>query len=392
MTTNAEIVGGYSTSYFPHGEFFYQYWIKKADGSLLNPTKAVGSYLIFDQKPTTYYFDAYRPDSEHCSGPCGEDWNSGLAAYNFNTNCYSAVGYSGGRSSAEIVPEFSIITNQVLIQPTADNSFCDKVSLQATGCTGTQHFIWEYRIEGGNFQSTNISTTFNQTFQFNRSTYVSSTYIGNIDFRVLIDSDTTITGEEVYSNIISYYVNPCPPILESVSSNNLTSCVYKSDGQVTLNFDRGLLDNEQYEMTLKHTDGSGLSNKIITKSMMTGSPKSYRWTGLGIESYILTYQTRLTTGNGASLSQAMNKTFKVDPPSQFSYQITTTQPACNNQSGIIKISASNGTSPYFFSIDDGTEVEFSSTTNDITLPAGNHYITVRDSKNCIDINANDQKI
>lgn len=392
MNTNTGGAGSYRTSYFPNGQYFYQYWIKRADGNLLTPIKEVGGYLIFDQKPTTFYFDAYRPESYSCSGPCGEDWNSGLAAYNFDLKCFNAVGFSGGRSGAEIVPEFSIISNQVLVQPSTDNSFCDKVNLQTTGCTGTQRFVWEYRIEGGNFQPTNVSTSFNQTFQFNRLTYVSSTYIGNIDFRVLIDSDTTITGEEVYSNIISYYVNPCPPVLESVSSNNQTSCVYNSDGQVTLNFDRELQNNEQYEMALKHTDGSGLTNKIITKSMMATNPKSYTWTGLGIQSYILTYQTRLTTGNGTSLSQALNKTFTVGPPSQFSYQIITTQPACHDQSGIIKISASNGTGTYFYSIDEGPEVEFSSITNDIILPDGDHYITVRDSKNCIDINANDQKI
>ncbi|MGO4773743.1 hypothetical protein ACEN2I_18980 [Flavobacterium sp. W22_SRS_FK3] len=392
MNTNAGDANGYTLNYYPKDQYYYRYWIKKADGNLLYPIKSVNNYLIFDQKPTQFYFDAYRPESYGCSGPCGEDWISGLEATNFNVNCYKLSGNSGGRSGAEIIPEFSIISNQVLIQPSPDNSFCDKVNLQTTSCTGTQRFVWEYRIEGGNFQSTNVSTAFNQTFQFNRSTYISSTYVGNIDFRVLIDSDTSVTGEEVYSNIVSYYVNPCPPVLESVSSNDLTSCVYKADGQVTLNFDRGLQDNEQYEMALKNSDGSGLVNKIITKSMMASSPKSYTWTGLGIQSYILTYQTKLTTANGTSLSQALNKTFTVGPPSQFNYQIISTQPACHNQSGIIKISASNGTSPYFYSIDSATEVEFLSITDEITLPAGDHYITVRDSKNCIDINANDQKI
>ncbi|MDQ8013084.1 MAG: hypothetical protein REI96_11590 [Flavobacterium nitrogenifigens] len=392
MYTNAGDAGGYTFNYYIKDQYYYRYWIKKTDGNLLYPIKVVNQYLIFDQKPTQFYFDAYRPESYSCSGPCGEDWTSGLEATNFNANCYKASGISGGRSGAEIIPEFSIISNQVLTQPSTDNSFCDKVNLQATGCTGTQRFVWEYRIEGGNFQSTNISTGFNQTFQFNRSTYVSSTYVGNIDFRVLIDSDTSVNGEEVYSNIVSYYVNPCPPVLNSVSSNNLTSCVYKSDGEVTLNFDRELLDNEQYEMALTHADGSGLANKTITKSMMTASPKSYTWKGLGIQSYILNYQTRLTTANGTSLSQAMSKTFKVDPPTQFSYQIITTQPVCNNQPGIIKIIASNGTSPYFYSIDSTAEVEFLSTSEDIALPAGDHYITVRDSKSCIDITANDQKI
>lgn len=358
----------------------YFHFKVESNGVPIYPISIFQGTFIYDKRPTFYDIVMYRPDSEMCSGYCNDGLNEHYGG-NINADC-TATKYDA----------ISLFSNQVLVDPGADNTFCDKINLKATGCTTPERFRWEYRIDGGSFQPTNINTGFNETFQFVKSAYLPESYVGNIDFRVLIDSNTSITGEEVYSNIVSYYVNPCPPVLNSVSSNNLTSCVYKSDGEVTLNFDRGLQDNEQYEMALKHADGSGLTNKIITKSMMASSPKSYTWTGLGIQSYILTYQTRLTTANGTSLSQALNKTFTVGPPSQFSYQIITTQPACHNQSGIIKISASNGTSPYFYSIDSATEVEFLSITDEITLPAGNHYITVRDSKNCIDINANDQKI
>lgn len=388
MSTNTGGVGGYRTSFFPNGTYYYEYWIKKADGNLLVPIKEVGEYLIFDQKPTVYHFYAYRPESYSCSGPCGEEWDSSLEATNFNANCYSAVGGGGGRGGAEIVPEFSIISNQVLKMPSGETGFCDNVNLQVVGCTGPQRFFWEYRLANGTFKPTSVSTTFNQTFQFNRAAYVPSDYIGNIDFRVLIDSNSSITGEEIYSNIIYYNIIPCPPFLNATPITEKTSCIYKSDGQVTLSFDRSLISNEHFEFNFFTKDNVLIPTPSIT---LDATLKKYTFSGIAQGEYYIKYQTFIGAQQ-TSTNSAPYPTFKIEPPTQFQFEIIETQPSCYNESGKIQIKASGGTGPYLYKIDSGPEIEFTSITNEISVSNGDYYIKVTDKKDCIDTNAKDQKI
>lgn len=388
MQTNTGDVGGYRTTFFPNGQYFYQYWIKKADGNFLFPIKAVDEYLIFDQKPTSYFFSAYRPESYSCSGPCGEEWYSGLSADNFNVNCYAAIGGASGYGSVEIVPAFSIISNQVLQFPNGETGFCDKVNLQAVGCTGSQRFYWEYRIEGGSFQKTNISTAFNETFQFNKLSYLPDTYIGNIDFRVLIDSDAEVTGEEIYSNTISYNVVPCPPFLKTAPVASKTSCIYKNDGKVSLAFNRTLVTNERFEFNFYTKDNVLLPTPPFT---IDTANNIYTFSDFPQGDYYIKYQTFIGAQQ-TSTNALPNPTFTISSETALSFEIIDVQPQCNNGSGIIQIKASGGTSPYYYSIDSGSEVEFISITNDIPLPAGDYYIKVTDKKSCIDTNAKDIKI
>ncbi|KAF2338992.1 hypothetical protein [Flavobacterium ginsenosidimutans] len=391
MNTNTSSYS-YTTSFFPSGDYYYQYWIKKADGNLLVAIKNVGDYLIFNEKPTQFYFYAYRPETYHCSGPCGEDWDSSFTATDFNANCFNGVGGSGGRAGAEIVPEFSIISNQVLVNPNPQNgqetSFCDKVNLQAVGCNGTQRFFWEYRIEGGSFQSTNISTAFNETFQFNRSNYLSTTYIGNIDFRVLIDSDTSVTGEEVYSNIISYSVIPCPPFLNKNPEPETTSCVYNNDGKVILTFDRALITNERFEFNFYTADNALIPTPALS---VDSTNKIYTFSGLAQGNYYIKYQS-FVGSQQTSVNKEPYPAFTIGPPSEFTFEIIETQPACHNEPGKIQLKASGGESPYYYTVDNGTEVEFTAISNVFTLTEGNHYIKVRDKKNCLSVTANDVQI
>ncbi|RKR08304.1 SprB-like repeat protein [Flavobacterium sp. 90] len=387
MRTNTGDSGGYRLSYFPNGNYFYQYWIK-ANGNLLNPIKAAGEYLIFDQKPTTYHFSAYRPESYSCSGPCGEEWSSGLEVNNFNVNCYNASGGATGYGPVEIVPEFSIISNQVLAFPNGETGFCDKVNLQTTGCTGTQRFYWEYRIEGGTFQPTNVSTAFNETFQFNKLTYLPETYIGNIDFRVLIDSDATVTGEEVYSNIIYYNIIPCPPFLTTTPVESKTTCIYKNDGKVTLSFDRKLVDNESFLFSFYTKDNVLLPTPAYT---IDSTNKIYTFLDLSQGDYYIKYQTFIGAQQ-TSINALPNPTFNISSETALSFEIIEVQPSCNNKPGTIQIKASGGTSPYYYSINSGTEVEFTSITNEISAPAGDYYIKVTDKKSCIDTSGIDIQI
>ncbi|MCV2486982.1 hypothetical protein OD917_18770 [Flavobacterium sp. SH_e] len=348
----------------------------ESNGVPINPISVFEGILIYDKRPTFYDIVLYRPDSEMCSGYCHDGINEHYGG-NINADCtatqYDAIG---------------LISNQVLADPGADNSFCDKINLKTTGCTSPERFRWEYRIQGGSFQPMNINTGFNETFQFVKSAYIPESYVGNIDFRVLIDSNTAITGEEVYSNIISYNVIPCAPFLNKNPEPETTSCVYNKDGKVVLTFDRALIANERFEFNFYTADNALIPTPALS---VDSTNKIYTFSGLALGQYYIKYQSFIGSQQ-TSVNKEPYPAFTIAPPSEFTFEIIETQPACHNEPGKIQLKATGGESPYYYTVDNGTEVEFNSISNVFTLTEGDHYIKVRDKKNCLSVTANDVQI
>jgi hypothetical protein len=194
------------------------------------------------------------------------------------------------------------------------------------------------------------------------------------------------------TNIIIYNITPCTPKITTTSSQNFTSCSYSNDGAVTFTFERELQDGEQYEMSLKYDNSTyaPYDNKTITKNLMT-NPTNYTWTNLPAEKYILTYYTKKTVGNKEYLSNpAIQKSFTISSPTLFSFSATETQPKCYGEKGRITITASGGTSPYYYYLNDDPKIEFTSPIT-IEINAGNNSIKVEDNKNCIDNTKNGTK-
>ncbi|KIQ22147.1 hypothetical protein RT99_08085 [Flavobacterium sp. MEB061] len=386
MATNTGGWTNYSTvsGNMNMGNYSTEYWIK-SNGVLLQPIKEVGDFLIFDKIPTAYYFSGYRPESYSCSGSCGEEWSSGLSATNFNINCYNAVGYGIGYS-IEIIPYFNIISNQVLVSPGADNNFCDKISLKTVGCTGPQKFYWEYRIDGGSFQKTNISTNYNQAFEFIKLNYLPAAYSGNIDFKAVIDSDPSINGEEVDSNIISFNIIPCSPDLVGVPELKKTTCIYKNDGKATFTFSRDIANNEHFLFNV-YQKSNGQLIKSPTVLQADFPDRKYTFTDLPKGTYYLVYQTFIGTQQ-TSVNLPPYPEFTIGSESPIDYKIFDNQPFCNNEKGQIRLEVSGGTEPYYYILNSDVEVQFTSPIN-ITVTSGDYSIKVRDKYNCIDTKAND---
>ena len=383
-------------SQYREGQHFYEddfeYTITGVNGNddWICPIIEVNDYLIFDKKPYTYTFYSYQAETYHCSGPCGTYHNVALMV-GITLDCQKSVGTSYGYNGPE-TPYFELISNQVLTSPGVNNVLTDKVKLKATGCTGTQKFHWEYKLNGGQFQKMNISTSFNEEFEFITANFIPLDYSGFIDFRVVIDSDPSITEENIYSNIISYSVTRKSPKITQISSPNYTNCSYSNDGAVTFTFERELQDGEQYEMSLKYDNitNAPYDDKIITKDLMT-TPTTYTWTNLPAEKYILTYQTKKTIGNSEFMSDPEQKSFTISSPPLFSFSATEIQPKCNGEKGKITITASGGTPPYYYYLNDDPKIEFTSP-KIINVDAGNNYIKVVDNKSCIDNIKEDKKI
>ena len=195
-----------------------------------------------------------------------------------------------------------------------------------------------------------------------------------------------------FTNIMPYDITPCTPKITQTSSPNLTSCSYANDGAVTFTFERELHDGEQYEMSLKYDNSTyaPYDNKTITKNLMT-NPTTYTWTNLPAEKYILTYYTKKTVGSKEYLSNPpQQKSFTISSAPLFSFSATETQPKCYGEKATITITATGGTSPFYYYLNDDPKIEFTSPIT-IEVSAGNNSIKVEDNKNCIDNTKNDTK-
>jgi hypothetical protein len=388
MKTNYGGCSNYSlpTPYYGGATTSFSYNISSDDGIWLCPIREVGPYLIFDKKPSSYTLD-YETYTDYNQTDIYELLASLVVT--ITKDCETTIGYG----ASNLRPYFELISNQVLTSPGVNNVLTDKIKLKATGCSGTQRFHWEYKLNGSQFQKMNISTSFNEEFEFITANFIPLDYTGFIDFRVVIDSDPSITEENVYSNIISYNVTRKAPEIISTSSPNFTSCSYSQDGAVTFTFERELQDGEQYEMALFYQNGAAVldGNKTITKNSMT-TPTTYTWTNLPSENYKLTYYTKKTVGSEEYLSNPpLQKSFTISSPSLFSFSATETQPKCYGEKGTIIITASGGTPPYYYYLNDDPKIEFTSPKT-IDANAGDNYIKVVDSKSCIDNIKEDEKI
>ena len=145
-------------------------------------------------------------------------------------------------------------------------------------------------------------------------------------------------------------------------------------------------------MSLKYDNSTfaPYDNKTITKNLMT-NPTNYTWTNLPAEKYLLTYYTKKTVASKEYLSNPPEqKSFTISSPTLFSFSAIETQPKCFGERGAITITATGGTPPYYYYLNDDPKMEFTSPKT-IEVIAGNNSIKVEDNKNCIDNTKNDTK-
>ncbi|MCC9019414.1 MULTISPECIES: hypothetical protein [Flavobacterium] len=346
-------------------------WEVKSNGTHIGAIISKNEYLIYDIKPTSFEYMAYRPDSYACSGPCRDDYYEAYADHNLNADCYP--------------PYF--IGNQVLTKPNnLTNSFCDRVLLAAVGCTGTQKFYWEYSTNGKDFIKTDISTNFNQNYDFVKSNFPAlNNYYGTILFRVLIDSNPDITEENVYSNVVNYTLIPCSPKLDNTSTSNYTTCSY-SNGSVVFTFSRPLEKDEKYLFNRNPVGGGAVtsanSNDPDIEKVNT---LSYKWKNIPAGNYNFKYQTQFESGSPSSMSTVTN--FTISPRTPLTFTSTAVQPYCSTDPKGILITATGGTPPYYYLLDDEPLSQKHLFSNGYIIPIttdGEHKVMVVDNSNCIE--------
>ena len=345
----------------------------KGNGVSLIPLLVKDDYLIYNVRPTSFEYSAYRPDSYSCSGPCHDDYSEGYANYSLNADCTDYF-----------------IGNQVLVSPTTpdSNSFCDYVNLAAVGCSGTQRFFWEYSIDGSNFIKTNVSTGFNENFQFIKANIPTlNNYYGTIYFRVLIDSDPSITEENVYSNVVNYNITACSPLLNGNLIAADVRCNNEPSGSVTLNFKTDITSNQKLLLNL-FKDNNFLTHKFVSPAEIVN--KSFTWTGIAAGSYVIKYQAQSNTATNTLVGSlpVVSPSFTIKNITPLTFTITPIQPACVADKGKIQVSATGGTAPYFYVLDNESLANRHSFSGVYIIPdelsVGDHTVIVVDSHDCIE--------
>lgn len=195
------------------------------------------------------------------------------------------------------------------------------------------------------------------------------------------------TGADVVGYTTAFFnIIPCSPLLVGDPLKTNTSCSYKSDAEITFNFDRPLASDEHFLLNLfkkaNDTDYQQLRDDVVYPDQFT--EKKYTFSNLGTGDYLFRYQTFI----GTQQTSDNEKSFVINANPELSFKIEKQQPLCHDDKGQIHIEASGGTPPYFYQINSDPEVEFTSPIN-LAVVDGDYFIKVRDKNTCIDTNAND---
>ncbi|URC11010.1 hypothetical protein [Flavobacterium sp. B183] len=338
------------------------------------PVAEFGDYHVFNVPPTYVELISIADTSFGCA------WRDPMACYE--------------QSTINMNDCFWGITNAVLPEPDVyTNLFCDKKTLTAVSCPGPYRFSWEYSTNGINFTPMNITTTPNQSFEFVKANYPAlNNYTGTIIFRVLIDSDPNAPDENVYSNVATYNIIPCSPKLSATSDPNYTTCSY-SNGSVTFTFSRPLEPGEKYLFNRNAVGSTFITDATSNDpDVEKVSALSYKWKNIPPGQYQFKFQTQFGNGTPSTLSAVTN--FEIRQNTALTFWATAIQPECSNSLGFIEIHAAGGTSPYFYILDDQTEVVNGQTVpkkvgfsgyHQIPITAdGGHKVVVVDASNCIE--------
>ncbi|MDQ1165116.1 hypothetical protein QE431_001434 [Flavobacterium sp. SORGH_AS 622] len=192
-----------------------------------------------------------------------------------------------------------------------------------------------------------------------------------------------------YSDILTYKFIPCPPAMIGEPIPESPLCYNSDNGKIIMYFDNDLANTEYFLLTLTPiVNNVELSpyNKTVVKSEFIN--RTIVWENLRAGTYKLKYQT-FKTGNPTPSSIVEKNNIVITDKLPLSFQVVKTDAQCNNQNGIIRIEATGGTAPYYYTINLGSEVQFTSATNNINISGGTYNIKVRDTNNCIDLNADD---
>lgn len=248
--------------------------------------------------------------------------------------------------------------------------------------TLTKGWNWQYKYDNG------VWADFPATYQAKRTISFKMADLGGYENKKKLYVRTGYGSNFTPEIILD--ITPCSPSLASEPIPESPYCYNENTGKITMQFGDDIADDEYFLMTLTPMDGSGNElppyNKTVTKSQFTN--RAIIWDNLKAGTYNLSYQT-FKTNSATPSSLVEKKGILIIEKTPLSFEVFQADPLCHDQSGLIRIEAKGGTSPYYYIIDSNPEVLFTSSSGNINISGGEHSIKVRDSKSCIDLDKND---
>jgi SprB repeat len=240
---------------------------------------------------------------------------------------------------------------------------------------------WEVRKPGSNvyeiIPNSNVNTltkTYNQIYSdnsgINKTTYFRAKF----------------TGTQVYTYHPFIFVF-CSPNLDNTSDPNITYCNY-TNGEVIFTFSRPLEIGEKYLFSR-----NPVGQSIVTSSSSDDvanvekiSATVFKWKNIPPGTYEFKYQTQFENNTASSVSPTTF--FTITPKEKLNFTVTAIQPLCNNDNGSIQVSATGGTAPYFYVLDNESLANRHSFSGVYIIPdelsVGDHTVIVVDSHDCIE--------
>lgn len=297
-------------------------------------------------------------------------FNSGCQSF---TKTYTYSDYlDGSVPTYGCAPEYFYIRSPYinkLTAATATKGVCENISL-----FGARHYY---------------STTGNAPWfpcpssAFSAATLLGSSYRGPLHIKSDLESYYANPKITIQSKVITFNIIGCSPELDGQPVGENTKCKFESSGSATIKFKTELRDGEKFLFNI-FKDGVFDKSAFATKDQIIN--KTFTWTGFAEGTYYIKYQsqaiadgTTLITGSTAIVTNS----FPIGSPDPLTFTITPLQPNCHDQQGAILITASGGTSPYYYMIDTETILQKHPLTADpILLSEGDHKVTVVDTNSC----------
>jgi PKD repeat protein len=231
-------------------------------------------------------------------------------------------------STATIINTASpTITNVATTDPTCGNNNGD-ITITATGGTGTLMFSID---NGVTFQASNTFTG-----------------LGAATYNIVVEDALGCQGTTVVG-----LTDPGTPVISNVITTD-PSCG-NANGTIIITASGGT-------GTLQYSIDNGVTFQA-----------SNNFVGLSIATYTIVVQD----ANGCQTTASATL---VDAGSPSITSVTSSDPSCGNTNGSIGISATGGTGPYLYSIDNGAT--FTLSANFTGLSAGTYTIIVEDANGC----------
>jgi hypothetical protein len=301
------------------------------------------------------------------SNDCSE-----LKSIPFNKENFIEAYFDGCIGDSEIMA--------IHLADTGDNQRCisEQISLN-------YGWNWQYSYDDLTWTSFPIPYQENRTISFKINELNGYTGKNKIHFR-------TGYGTQ-FTKSIQYDIIGCSPELAvdpPVTSS--TRCKNEATGSVTLEFKTSLKDGDKFLFNLWDL-GNVLTSKFINKNEIIDN--KYTWTNLAEGTYTMKYQAQelLNDGDAVGLSAIKVSPFTIGSPTQLTFNAEPTQPLCSTDKGSITVTAQGGTPPYFYILDNESEIinnktvlrkhQFISPFTLTELSAGNHSVKVVDSNECI---------